>query len=117
MSIVLRRRLVIVNPALTRRPVKRAILKQPAPRKRARGHRRGLGDWVESWAKPVAARLDRLTAQWGRHRIKLAGCSACSLRKRFLSQVVPDMRDWRHWLRAPIRLRFAWRTTYGLRRR
>ncbi len=79
---------------------------------------RGLGDLVDRIAKPIAKAIDEATADFGaRYATNLAGCSACSKRRRFLNLVVPDVRAWRNWLAAPGRLRLAWKLTYQCSKR
>lgn len=92
----------------------RAIHRWPLP---DAGHRAwlmtlpvGLGDWVETWAKPIAKWIDRLRAKrpvvktvlaWAgivAADKKLAGCSACSNRRRLFNAWVPNIRSGRAWL-------------------
>lgn len=92
----------------------RAIHRWPLP---AAGHRawrmtlpQGLGDWVETWAKPIAKWIDRRRAKSPAVKIllawvgivaadkKLAGCSACSKRRRLFNAWVPNIRSWPAWL-------------------
>lgn len=54
-----------------------------------------LGDWVETWAKPIGCGLDRLTKSWPFLRTRLCGCSACSRRRQCLNAAVPDCLRWR----------------------
>lgn len=46
----------------------------------------GLGDAVERVVQPLARLSDRVL------KTKLAGCSACSRRRAWLNQVMPDVR-------------------------
>jgi hypothetical protein len=77
----------------------------------------GLGDAVERWAKPVARWIDARhpvdpvlgLAVWSAVRaglvtLPLAGCSACSRRRRWLNRLVPDVGSWRAWAGAVQRL-------------
>lgn len=62
----------------------------------------GMGDAVERVAKPIARWLDeesaKLAADWRRPwHTKLAGCSACSWRRRMLNFLVPEVRSWPAW--------------------
>lgn len=57
----------------------------------------GLGDLVYRAADPIARLIDRCTARLpARLRTHIAGCSACSRRRRWLNTLTPD-------LLAPIR--------------
>lgn len=103
MKVISRRRLVPKRRATPARS-------QPVRQQRSRPVL-GLGDWVESWAKPIAVEIDRVMADFGR-RTKLAGCSACSKRRRYLNLVVPDLRSLSAWRTAHRRIRPAWRQTY-----
>lgn len=58
-----------------------------------------LGDFIERYAQPIARFLDRTM---GTH---LAGCSACSRRRRYLNHLVPDIRSLSAWASAWRRLR------------
>jgi hypothetical protein len=56
----------------------------------------GLGDWVESWAKPVGCAIDRATRELGATWFTgLCGCSACSRRRLWLNALVPNCRRWK----------------------
>lgn len=68
----------------------------------------GLGDMVERVAKPIARWLDArhatdpalgLPVHWAVQArlvtLPLAGCSACSRRRRRLNAILPDLRFWR----------------------
>jgi hypothetical protein len=106
----------ILDPTLTRRVPDEQNVHRPAPAgaMRPAAPPPGLGDLVERYAKPIAARLDRWTAHLPpRFRTHLNGCSACSLRRRFLNIVVPAYRSWPSWRRAPVRLVTAWRQVYS----
>lgn len=59
----------------------------------------GLGDLVERFAQPIARFLDRTI---GTH---LAGCTACSRRRRYLNHLVPDVHSLQTWATAWRRLR------------
>lgn len=95
----------VLNPDLHRRPPPPAGHKawtMPEPQ--------GLGDWVETWAKPIARQIDRWRSKYPLLRAalakaglvpvdgKLAGCSACSGRRILFNRWVPDIRSWRSWL-------------------
>ena len=59
--------------------------------------RLGLGDLAYRVADPIARLIDRCTARLpARLRTHIAGCSACSRRRRWLNALAPD-------LLAPIR--------------
>ncbi len=134
--------LTIINPALTGGP-------PPPPEHKAWRMQppMGLGDWVETWAKPIARGIDALTARldrWSRRqrlnrfktlfhtfrapgrpavarllaglgrlaaalagrlilqagfrRTRIAGCSGCSNRRRWLNRLVPDICRLDAWL-------------------
>lgn len=97
--------LKIINPALTNQP-------PPPPGHKAwkKTFPQGLGDWVETWAKPIAHQIDRLRAKHPFLRAvlakaglvpldgKLTGCNACSGRQRLFNRWVPDVRSGRAWL-------------------
>jgi hypothetical protein len=118
--IVRRRRLLIVNRAMTGRHRGRPeiVVVRPARGRKGKSEAgRPLGDLVERLARPIATRLDRLTARlpagWATH---LAGCSACSRRRHFLNAVLPDVGSltaWRGLLRA---LHPAFRRYYARRK-
>lgn len=124
-------RLIVVDPTLQGRPPALSSSNGPASAKDApksgvknrgkigdggAGKRLplGLGDAVERVAKPIALRHDALNA-WGARRLglaegkKLAGCSACSWRRRMLNQIVPDVRSRGSWAGAWGRLKVVWR--------
>jgi hypothetical protein len=78
----------------------------------------GLGDAVERIAKPIARKIDEVTADLlgTRGATRLAGCSACSRRRKWLNAVLRDARAWRGWATALRRIVPAWRAVYGVRR-
>ena len=54
--------------------------------------RLGLGDLVYRVADPIARLIDRCTARLpARLRTHVAGCSACSRRRRWLNTLAPDL--------------------------
>ena len=54
--------------------------------------RLGLGDLVYRVADPIARLIDRCTARLpSRLRTHVAGCSACSRRRRWLNALTPDL--------------------------
>ena len=62
--------------------------------------RLGLGDLVYRVADPIARLLDRCTARLpARLRTHVAGCSACSRRRRWLNTLAPDLLG---FLRSPL---------------
>jgi len=106
-----------------------------SPRPLAFPSRHGLGDWVETWAKPIARWIDArvlptpalirsgrpvrrarppsdpalawLVALFVTARLvtlPLAGCSACSKRRKLLNQLLPDICSRSAWHRLPGRL-------------
>lgn len=97
--------LKVINPDLHGRP-------PPPPEHKAwrMPEPQGLGDWVETWAKPIARWIDRQRAKHPLLRAalaksglvplngKLAGCSACSRRRILFNRWVPNARDWRSWI-------------------
>jgi hypothetical protein len=120
MGQLLDHRLTIIRPHLSGRQA------GPVPSKQRPGKRAGmvldpvpagLGDWVETWAKPIARWIDanhpldpvigllvRLAVQAKLVTLPIAGCSACSRRRRLFNWLVPDLRSWTAWRRAPLRL-------------
>lgn len=103
MSLVTRStRLVVVNPGLSGKAPVREVGPKGQVRRKPRGV--GLGDWVESWAQPVAVVIDSVAADFGL-RTKVAGCRACSRRRHVFNRVLPDMGSWSVWRGAPGR---AW---------
>lgn len=100
----------IASPYTSQAAVK--ARKAAAPRKPAKRPVLSLGDAVERVAKPIAKRVDSLAADFGRPTA-LAGCSACSRRRRFLNQLVPDVASWRAWRGLFGRWRGAWRAHFG----
>jgi len=73
-----------------------------------------LGDWIERRALPIAHGIDRLTAALPpRLRTQIAGCSACSKRRRFLNMVVPNCKAWNGgWKGSFLRFAIAWKAIY-----
>lgn len=62
--------------------------------------RLGLGDLVYRVADPIARLIDRCTARLpARLRTHVAGCSACSRRRRRLNALAPDLLG---FLRSPL---------------
>lgn len=100
---ILRTRIITHRPDMDKEPARPPspqfpVLRAPLP----------LGEWVETWAKPIAVWLDRVA------KTKLAGCSACSRRRRLLNWVVPDMHSARSWFTAVTRLTAGWRAVYKM---
>lgn len=88
------------------RPAKAAHQERPAPEL-------GLGDWVERWAKPLARWIDRMSRRLPpRWWTRLAGCSACSRRRRWLNLALPNVRSWRAWLAAARLVWPAWKAVF-----
>jgi hypothetical protein len=117
--IVHRRRLLIVNRALTGRQARPSTAAARPARKQGKqaGSGRPLGDLVELWAKPIARGIDRLTARLpGRWATRLGGCSACSRRRHFLNALVPDSGSLAAWQGVLWALRPAFKRYYGRRK-
>jgi hypothetical protein len=108
----------VKNPALTNAgraaglPLREpTFVAQRLPRRRGGTARRrrpfGLGDWVETWAKPIGRQIDRATRRLpARYRTHFGrGKCGCAGRKKVLNVVLPDLRSWAAWKAAPGR---AW---------
>lgn len=73
----------------------------------------GLGDVVDRVAKPIARWVDGQTRRLPRrYRTRLAGCSACSRRRRWLNLLVPDVRRPELWWSAWRRTLGGWRAAF-----
>ncbi len=132
MGRLIHRRRILLRPELSGR-----VGGDAAPAKRPGRHAGvqldlrplGLGDWVETWAKPIARWIDArilprpavvrsgqvsparppawprlawlvgLAVRAGWVGLPLAGCSQCSARRRLLNSWVPDVRERRAWRR------------------
>jgi len=131
MGHLLSRRTRIVRPDLAG-PVPGAS--RPAGRKAVQIDPRGLGDLVERLAKPIARWLDSLAHRPPGRRtppdpalaalltpllrtrlltLPLAGCSACSRRRRALNRILPDVHSWAEWWGVPRRLLRALQRAFG----
>lgn len=115
-------RRIIVRPELSGSPRYEAPKQRPGRRAGMVLDPRpaGLGDWVETWAKPIARWIDarhpvdpalayvvQLAVRAGLVTLPIAGCSACSRRRRFLNEIVPILGSWIAWRGAPWRLLLA----------
>lgn len=119
MARLIARRFVILRPDLVAPPVEPQAKSRPGRPAGVQLELRtyGLGDWVEVWAKPIARWLDARRVRPGPIRwlvagavacrlvtVPLAGCSACSSRRRWLNQLLPHLASWHSWNTAPRRL-------------
>lgn len=112
MGRLLHTRNILLRPEMGRQPTKRGPIDRPARHGGLQHDPRpfGLGDAVEVVAKPIAIWIDRhhrtvavlglvvrLAVCAGWVTLPLAGCSACSRRRRALNVWLPDLRSWAAW--------------------
>ncbi len=113
---IIARRLTITHPSPKLSHAKGSA-KAPVHGAVQPGQIMGLGDLVERAARPVAAFIDRVSAEISpRIATRVSGCSACSKRRHFLNVLVSQIRSLKSWLGLATKWGSAWRAIYGCKR-